>query len=761
MKKVKLRFITIFSLMAICFLTLCLAFGALVAPTYAMAATEYNPDAVIVAGTNGKVESSEALSDGNSYVQLTLDNEGKAHFRHDLALKWYAEKASDGEEAAKDNEVGATPEGEAKYFTMDFAFKEVNFETFTITFVSAEENVSKEGKSTNAVVFTKDGSTLRAAVKVGEADAGEAVTVSNDATADITLTFNQNGDQANAGAFDVIVNNITVGEFKNIGGYYLEYSTSRDPMTFEAVGGDLALTSNAKQQIVYVKSINGQTMKLTDGKVADDTAPVLIVNEVVSMFPLGQKFSLTCRLIDVLADSKSTTSITTQYYQYRAKEGEETEKKAEYGSLSTSTFFLPSSEESTEEYVSVRFRLNDNRTLPSGESWGYAYLTWYMEETDVVTDKGDGVSYIRVNRNNNPPQYTTIVNDTENKTSKPTANAEALVAEYQALVDEASKELNAGDGAYFYLPSLRSLIDDDDTDYRNLKFNVYYKDQSSDTTHSATALAYNALRFEIEKKGNYSFRVVASDKLGNVMQLYNNDGNLVSVTSSNVWDFDCLPQFTFTANSTGAFIEEPKEPSQGYVDGTYSVNKFEIVAVTGYETEYTLYYFDLDEYKTKNNGVSPSFADIRKNPEQYLDSDCVTVIREYDSSISETDEAWDQTDNDYAWRPSALTFRPQQAGCYIVKVEVTDYDFWQDKQSAYQVIEVTNRIDTIPAQMTDWLENNKTAVILFSISAVLAVAIVVLFFVNPSDKKVEEVDVSKLKGSKKEKKEKKDPSEKE
>ena len=62
-------------------------------------------------------------------------------------------------------------------------------------------------------------------------------------------------------------------------------------------------------------------------------------------------------------------------------------------------------------------------------------------------------------------------------------------------------------------------------------------------------------------------------------------------------------------------------------------------------------------------------------------------------------------------------------------------------------IEVRNPVDIIPG-VSQWLQNNTVSVVLFAISGVLAVIIIVLFVVKPSDKTVEEVDLEKLKGRK-------------
>ncbi len=63
-------------------------------------------------------------------------------------------------------------------------------------------------------------------------------------------------------------------------------------------------------------------------------------------------------------------------------------------------------------------------------------------------------------------------------------------------------------------------------------------------------------------------------------------------------------------------------------------------------------------------------------------------------------------------------------------------------------MEVQNPFDYTPGQ-SQWLQNNVVSIVLFAISAVLLVIVIALFVVKPSDKKVEEVDLQKLKGRKK------------
>ena len=148
----------------------------------------------------------------------------------------------------------------------------------------------------------------------------------------------------------------------------------------------------------------------------------------------------------------------------------------------------------------------------------------------------------------------------------------------------------------------------------------------------------------------------------------------------------------------------------------------------------------------------PTYDACVENAEDYVTNtykDSMVVINTYNSDVTEDDENWDDTDNAYEWNPdSSLSFVPQRSGIYFVELLVTDPNLSGMTARQYMAIEVRNPVDIIPGQ-SYWLENNITSVVLFSISAVLAVIIVILFVVKPSDKNVKEVDLEKLKGRKK------------
>ncbi len=825
MNKTRIRSITIAALAVVFALVLSFAIGSLSLFRSAKA-VEYRPSELFSEGTDSDVGASSAEEGGESYVEFTFDKDGGAvYYRHDLALKWFAPASEDEAEGTEETEeTGRANPAEACYFALTLAFPEINFTKFTLSFQSAEENISKKSTSTNDLVFLYEDGALKVAVKdaseqpeSGEKDEDwtpEAEALHTvDASGDIVIAFSE--EDCGAGEFTVTVGGEAVGKFTNVGGYFNEYlssasSTPRTPLTFKA---DKLAEGEDVEQKVLVKALNGQSFVLTDGRIEDNADPVLVVNEEIYAYTLGRRWSLTYEAIDV-CDSSVTV---TRRYAMLGVAGEDGKYPKplndDYGALTTSTVFMPTSDAlDTKEiqYVSIYFELDDGRTLTSREKEAArVYLSWYavddaierlpsasvyecpacgdrmtvkdyeglasgwecpnpnaepehgtVTKDQLVLTEVDDFDYIIVNRETSGPYYIGLKADDAEKGNKadpelPAQDAENRAAEYQAAVDEAAKDLSAGDGAYFYLPSLRELIASDSADYRNLRFSIYYKKQSMEvgaTASSATSLRYNALRFEIDEEGKYVFRVLASDAAGNAMKYYL-DGELVTVSSSNIWDIEGIPEFHFSATYSGATVEDLGEQSLGYVHTSYSVSSFDIVGLSGYETSYELYRLDRDLLPVGETISYPSFAeDVREQFATYRDA--FVQIKEYNANVTEEEtDRWNRTDNDYNWNPdSSLSFVPQTATIYVVKLTVTEARMPGTSVTAYQAIEVTNELDDRPDPLS-WLENNVTSVVLFSISAVLLIVIIVLFVVKPSEKNVEEVDLETLRGKRKNKKE--------
>ncbi len=678
-----------------------------------------------------------------------------------------------------------------------FSFSEViHFSRYEILFESAEENISKAAKSTNSIVFVPgEAGALQVGIKNAAAhaakkdDAGEeddlkdivfATIAAEDVGKDITISF---GEGTNPGEFAVQIkageNAVDLGEnnsFTNIGGNFLEYRSSASttpstPITFKT---ELAptptapegQTRNAVNQRVTMKSMNKQGFVLeSDGRVKDTEAAVLVVNEEVYAFTLGQRYSLSTEAIDVCDDS---VSVVRSYYMVRKDDGAETvhmPAEDDYGTLTTSTYFMPSdkSSASEEQSVSIRYILRDGR-LGSDSEYDFVYLAWYAAKDakePVIATHVNGeksIECLRVIREKEGPYYIGLTANESTKSNDAEASLTSAAEAYQTeLKNIASDEkTSAGKGAYFYLPSLRGLIASDYADYRNLRFNIYYKkENSSSSASSETSLRYNNLRFQIDTEGRYSFKVMASDASGAAMKLYV-DGELVDVTSSNIWDIDEIPTFTFDVIYTGADIEEPGEQDTASRGSLYNISDFEIIDLGDSIKEYELYYFNTEEIPADE--PVPTYSEFVENAKEYVENTyaaCLDEIELYNDEITEDDEeAWNNSDNAYLWDPdSALSFVPQKSGFYIVKLMHYDMHKLGDdglpaETVRYQVIEARNPYDYIPTR-TDWFANNVTSVVLFSISAVLAVIIVILFVVKPSDKRVEEVDLEKLKGTKK------------
>ena len=741
MTKSKFRTITIAALSFLLALLLSLAAG-MVMPRASASSEEYTPTNIFSVGTNTTMSPTE--EDGTEYIAFEHSGNGAAaHYRHDLALKWFS------------SEEGAS------YFSLTIAFPEIAFSEYTISFESAEENVSEDEIAENALVFANGEEGTSFYVVNAQGEKGEEVAAG--LTGDLEITFDE--EDCTSGEFSVYVNGTKAGTFTNIGGYYMEYlssasDTPRTPISFECT------TLSGESQKVLVKQLNGQSFALNEeGNVVDDTAPVLVVNSEVYPFRLGQKFDLDYEAIDVC---DNTVTVSREYYMARFTEdgNYRIPTDDDYDTLTTSTWFMPSGDSEEEvQYVSIRFMLDDGRDGADEEETP-VYLVWYAAEGASVTFGAgeDTLGYILVDRAEEGPVYNGLTADaatTENVKAadeadvngngdKEEALLDVLAAEYQAAVDRAAENASAGDGAYFYLPSLRNLISSEGCDYRDLTFNVYYYSQSQtadDSASSATSLAYNRLRFEIDEPGRYVFRVLASDNAGNGMMYYL-DGQLVTVSSSNIWDIEEIPEFSFTVGYDGARVTDPEEQDLGYRDTTYDIEDFEIIAVSGYETKYELFRLDENSLPADLQGVS--YTSLVSNAKEYFDGDWAQYlvrIDPFNSDVDEDDPLWDRTDNRYEWDDEDLTFVPNEAGYYVVKLTVTEPSMPGRTVTAYQVIDVRNPIDTLP-DATYWLENNVAAVVLFCISGVLLIILVVLFVIKPK-KSVDEVDVKSLKGAKK------------
>ena len=681
MNKQKVSILTLFVAFVFCMAAMCISFG--------VAHAEDKVGASNIFTTSGGA----SLDSEGEYLSFTTGSEEdgmSVSFRRNLALKWYA---FDGEPA-----VGG--DYSAHYFELTFAFENTDFESFTVALESTQMSMSKEGKTTNEVVFTPNGGNVTAVVN-GE---GEGVTVS--ASGAITIALSERAGEEGYGNFAVSVNGEGAGTFTNIGRYYAQYASSSadTPIT------PLTLSAVTDGEVTFeVRSLNGQSFALTDGEVTDDAAPVLVIDSEIKQLLLGTETDFDTVAIDVC----SSTVTTDRFYladgvPATSENGDPVDPAFEDGDLvgyndfaSDKRFFESDFNGNLSGTVSIAFELTDGNANSA-----YYFIEWYAAETDAN-------GHIKVVHPDTVVDTPTIAFD------DPSVYQAEVTA---AAVDADGNSVQVGDGAYYYLPSLRAYVSDATCGYTDMTFHIYYRTYTGDT--KSTSGAYDELRIELGAEGLYEFRVVPVNRAGNAMVgEFENGEN--TITATNVWDATNLTTFRFRVTYNGPSIEEPEEGEVGYVDVSYDFDDFDIIALGDYETRYKLYRLDL------NDGASPSsVSEVLAGEGDSVTANTYgtwTEIAVYDDEL-----ASDEGDNLYDWNPdSSLSFVPQEMGYYKLVVEVASAN--KPIATAAQVVNVTSEADVVLGG-TYWLQENLTSVIFLGIGVLCLIGIVVVLLVNPKKK---------------------------
>lgn len=757
-------------------------------------------------------------ADSEQTTTFTLSNGDYVRYKNDLAFKWFK---NDGQ-----------GKGLAQYLSVDFSFKTLDFDTVTVK-VENESSVATEAeKAANSVVFKNNNGVVSVAVisdgmKASEAKYQETKIAAN---TPIQLKLAEDADEV-YDEFSVYVNDgekdIDVGTFTHMGANFGDYKyadaskekESMYPLQIKVEAG------KDKKAVVYLDQINGQRFdNVVDDagikKVKDTAAPVLVVNEDVNGFMLGAAFSLQYEKIDVL--QKSSLTETKKYYQYnpadKAPEYDNDNDKVTYkDSLTTSTYFLDTVyyvdgegkvvdadaegakatsvyQENGAEYVAIRFTLGDNayNVAAQGKDYSKAIydLSWYAEDGAVKTlEQGEGESkvstdFLVVDRNTDGPSYKYITANETKATNDVDAKLEDLVEEYNAQLATAAEKVYGGSNDYIYFPSMDWLVDDNNG-YRNLKFTVCYK-TATKASQSSSNLSYNGLKLSASEAGLYEFKILAKDEAGNAMQYYL-DGELVEVTSSNIWDIEEIPSFSYEIKNQGIKVKnEDDEDDTDRMDTQILNETYTLSGITtlggSNKTAYALYTVNLDVYnKTLSDGdevleqkhlVSITYKELREAMadklssvgEKYdgdyfamyidvyagllakkVDGDqakikmCFQAVAPYNEKITEDDAGWAQ--NKLEWQKSGdSSFLTAEEGEYLILA-----DYWDSllptvsRTAAYKLIVVESEADVIKGE-TEWLKNNIVSVVLFSVAAVMLILIIILLLIKPSDETLEDVD---------------------
>ncbi len=757
------------------------------------------------------VFTADKFDDNSDYVAFSLKNGGSATLsKRDLAWKWFTGKEDD----------------QVQYLNFKLQFADTNFETITVNLETATATANEDNKAVNKLVFTNDGGTVYVSVNDADPKAGNhVVNVASDNV--ITVSINQKGIDE-IGAFNVLVNDTedvanakSVGQFINVGAAYGEYASSSSstqitPFKITATQSD-AVT---EPTVVRLVELNGQSFELDDnGQIVDNAKPVLVVNDDIQSIMLGTAFAVDFDWVDVL---ETNLQKKIEYAQYKP------EAELSYKDISTSystTYFYDTQyekdgvltsvwEQEGEEYLSVRVSISDKYF--KDDTKAVYDLSWYASKTAEV----DGKEYIILDRNEEGATYTFLnaVADTDengkalktgtNKLNDPTEK----IGAYQDLVVDAAKDLKAGSKTNFYLPSLVGYITDNGG-YTNLKFTISYRSDNSTSASTRSSLSYSNLQFPVAKSGVYQFKVFAVDKAGNEMMYYNKDGELVPVSSSNVWDIEEIPYFEFEIPKTSLSIEDNASKDTGRRD-TVAVGKtfddFDLNVLgdnaSTAKIESKLYRIDLAKFakafpdknlsdktlaaityeqiqtawenmaKAKDENGKTGYEKISDHVDAYLEiyaglladkidgedgieaSDLLGAgvfvkIEAYNDKITEENHSDEfKKNNVYRWNPEKRTFVAENENdVYFVLAVYTDSQISSLKTCGYKVVTVDAEDDVMPGE-TEWLKNNIVSVILFGVAGLMLVLIVIVLLIKPSDETLEDVEANAKKKAKNSKK---------
>ena len=669
---------------------------------------------------------------------FTFPNGGRITYRRDLALKWYESE-------------------NASYLNFTFSFKDVSFEKLTFTFEGQEAIASDKEKSTNTVAFISDGTSVQVQVN-------DQTPVACNHSAPITISLSEENCYSD-GEYNLNINGTKVGSFYNLGGYYADYNaTTLIPLQIEAKLPDGA--EEDATTVLLFSSLNGQSFALNEyGEIANDTAkPVLVLEDEISQFSIGDSFSFNYQTIDVLDESIAKT---VKYYQYNPTDGEVSYKDLPSKGNISATQYEEGGKKTTVlaelgyELLSITVKLSDDKH--NGDDSAVYELAWYAEMTEV---KG-GIKYIKASYSKEAPVVSSSF-DFDN---------------YATLINERAEKVNAGDSSYLYLPSALGMFEDDNTSQKAIRYDVYYKNESSATGSVSSNLSLSNLKVPVKYEGEYEIRIVGIDVSGIAMKGTNSDGELVDITSVNVWDIVDVPTFRFKIASSDLSMADEKlslRSSTGIIDVKYTVEAFDVEGPSGYSSQYGLYFFDLDLFfdkypnakfdetvLTKVDFDSLTVTDLSKDDdvlERYAQSYAnllAGLVDGVDASelleaengkaiirrIEERKTGFSNDvfpDNKFAWNPSARTFIPAEEGIYIVIGVFGHPEQIGKTVGGYHIVDVSATEDILAGE-SKWLQNNMTSIILFGVAAVLLVVIIVLLLVKPSDEKLEDITNDKKK----------------
>lgn len=443
--------------------------------------------------------------------------------------------------------------------------------------------------------------------------------------------------------------------------------------------------------------------------------------------------------------------------------------------------------------VKIYYEIFDVSYSSSRAQKDIVFVDWYVEEAlgaengafEKITLKGSNeeATFLKLIKSKEGATY---AREGDTNLTRYKQSVQAFQTYYQTKIDDAIKELEDGKlyagGNKFYLPALEGAnsadaswnFSDDyliGTDY---KYSLYYKGIN---TSSNTSLAFNKLSIELNDADvEYRFTIYITDAFGNPMRYPSDEldenGEVVwkEIKTTDVWDedfADLLPYFTFEVSYKEATAEDPENLSLSYVGSSYSGVSFKITGVSGtYTSSYKLYVFDRSRYYEDTKDNSLNYETFTAHTAALLDNTYKEGVntRKYFKTVKAASELLESDVNydDFKalnWNSTNVTFTPQSVDdFYVVELELTD-NRSQTSTLNYATVAASMQTKSLKGE-TDWLGDNKTSIILFSVAGVCLIALIVLLVVKPKDKGdidaiYTEVEEKSKSGNKKQKTEKK------
>lgn len=438
--------------------------------------------------------------------------------------------------------------------------------------------------------------------------------------------------------------------------------------------------------------------------------------------------------------------------------------------ISDSNTFIPKDHGNPDKYsnvcglVKLYYEIYDRGSTSSTSQKDRVFVNWYAPETALVDIYGSDLKndqtgkesyFLKLIDEKQGVSYARAGDETGSKeevAEKYKKSVETFQNAYQDKIDKAIAALEDGKlyagGDKFYLPAIESVdfgFVDEYGDTRDYKYSIYYKGK---TTGSHTSLEANKLAIDLNDADvTYRFTIFITDAMGNPMRYpaINDEGELVweKITTNDVWDKDfaqLLPYFEFDVSYKKATVEDPKDLSLSYVGTNYSGVSFKITGVTGtYESQYKLYVFDRNAMN-KDLGKNLEYADFNSNVQKLFDNTYIEGVntRKYFTTVKPASELL-ETDEHYEefkalnWNPTSISFTPQTIDdFYVVELQLTDTRS-QSQTVNYATVAAAVQTKALKGE-SDWLENNKTSVILLSIAGACLIALIVLLIIKPKDK---------------------------